>query len=75
MGDTGVGGTQGGSRTQVVAGAEDDEDGVLTPHGLGHGGGLQDVAHHHPRWGGALLGQAPGVPHQHGHRVPWGGGR
>lgn len=52
------------SLTEVIPGAQDDDNSVLALHGLLHDLFIQHVSHHHP--GRLVVSRQPGrVAHQH----------
>lgn len=59
--------------TEVTSGPQDDDDGVLTLHGLLHVIFVQDVPHYNS--GGLVVGRESGwVTHQHSNVVTFRGG-
>lgn len=58
------------TRTEVVACAQDDDDGILSPHSTANIFQAQHISHHHLRWP-KLWGQPTWVPDQHCDLVPW----
>ena len=58
-----------GLSTEVIAGAQEHDDGVLPGHGLVHIGRLPNVAHDHVGRLGPLCRQPRDVPHQHRHLI------
>lgn len=60
--------------TEIVPGAEHDHHGILSLHGLPHGGGVQHIALHHRDASGGAGAEASGVTDQHSHIQTWGRG-
>lgn len=63
---------EGGPSTEVIAGAQQHDDGILPSYGLVYIGRLQNVTHHHVGRLGPLWGQPGGVSHQHCHLITCG---
>lgn len=61
-----------GLSTEIIAGAQQHDDGILPSHGLVYIGRMQNVTHYHVGWLGPLWGQPGGIPHQHCHLITCG---